>query len=529
LAWLKRELDLGAKIMRINWSWSILAAGIVAAALMISPTPKAGGQPAPAPAAAPATYCNPISLPDYPVGKRARDVVVGAPVPADDSLWLVDKQQQFRELADVTVLWHDKAWYMYPSVDMAWVSTNGGATWEHHPLNIRDVGYAPTVVKHKGKFLLMASESSVYTSDSPLGPFKELGKIPTPANLPTQIDPMLFSDDDGRLFFYWGCTPTEGIYGVELDADDPTKLKGAPVHLISFEPEKFPWQRLGDWNENPARGWIEGSWMVKQKGTYYLTYSAAGTENRTYAMGCSVGKSPLGPFEPQKNNPILRTTTGLITGTGHGSIVEGPNDSLWAFYTVKAGVAHGFERRLGMDPAFIGADGELHVSGATSLPQKFTGDKKGAEPTGWLPLNAGPRTVGSSDAPNLLGRLATDDDMRTWWQPAADDKTPTLTSRLTDNATVRAVRIIWRDVGMNTKQGANPGAFKYRVEVQTAADTWTTIIDRSQSTQDMLIDYRECAATAGTAARLVILGAPAGITPGVAEFTVFGEAGPLKH
>ena len=39
------------------------------------------------------------------------------------------------------------------------------------------------------------------------------------------------------------------------------------------------------------------------------------------------------------------------------------------------------------------------------------------------------------------------------------------------------------------------------------------------------MDYRECPPTAGTAARLVIVGAPAGITPGVAEFTVFGEVG----
>ena len=45
----------------------------------------------------PATYCNPISLPNYPLGRKARDVTVGAPVPRDDWLWLVDKQQQFRE------------------------------------------------------------------------------------------------------------------------------------------------------------------------------------------------------------------------------------------------------------------------------------------------------------------------------------------------------------------------------------------------------------------------------------------------
>ncbi|MFO0852437.1 MAG: endo-1,4-beta-xylanase [Gemmataceae bacterium] len=472
----------------------------------------------------PTTYCNPLPLPNYPIGRRARDVTTGAPVPKDDWLWLVGKQEQFRELADVSVLWHDGAWFMYPSVDMAWVSRDGGATWRHHPLNVRDLGYAPTIVNHKGKFLLMASESSVYTADAPLGPFQELGPIKLPAGVPGQIDPMLFSDDDGRLFYYWGCTPTEGIYGVELNTDDPTKVVGKPVRVIAFEPDKQPWQRLGDWNEQPARGWVEGAWMLKRNKTYYLTYAAGGTENRTYAVGCAVGKSPLGPFTPQKNNPVLRTTTGLVTGTAHGCVVEGPHNSLWAFYTVRAGVVHGFERRLGMDPAHIGEDGELHVSPASSLPQRLPTASRGAGPTGWLPLNAGPRTVGSSDADNLSGRLAADDDLRTWWQPAADDKAATLTSNLTaPGAVVRAVRVAWRDVGLNTKAGAKPGPFRYRVEVQTAADKWTTVIDRSQSTDDLLIDYRECPATPGTAARLVITGAAPGITPGVAEFTVFGE------
>jgi enterochelin esterase-like enzyme len=474
--------------------------------------------------AAPTTYCNPISLPNYPVGKRARDVKVGAAVPKDDWLWLVGKQEQFRELADVSVLWHDGAWYLYPSVDMAWVSKDGGATWRHHPLNVRDLGYAPTIVKHKGKFLLMASESSVYTADSPLGPFKELGPIVLPKGVPGQIDPMLFSDDDGRLYYYWGCTPTEGIYGVELNADNPTKVIGKPVQVVAFEPGKFPWHRLGDWNEQPARGWVEGAWVLKRDGKYYLTYAAAGTENRTYATGCSVGKTPLGPFTPQTNNPVLRTTKGLVTGTAHGCVVEGPHQSLWAFYTMQAGVVHGFERRLGMDPVTIGPDGELRVDGASSLPRRLPTSTKPSEPTGWLPLNAGPKTVGSTDAPNLSGRLAVDDDLRTWWQPAADDKTPTLTSNLTTpGAVVRAVRVVWRDVGLNTKEGAKPGAFRYRLEVQTAADKWTAVIDRSQSTDDLLIDYRECPATPGTAARLVVVGAPTGITPGVAEFTVFGE------
>jgi xylan 1,4-beta-xylosidase len=506
-------------IASVRFSGAPLGGYLVCDEVRFTPRPEPNEPEKPGPT----TYCNPISLPNYPIGRRARDVTAGAPVPKDDWLWLVDRQQQFRELADVSVVWHEGAWYLYPSVDMAWVSTDGGATWRHHPLNVRDLGYAPTIVKHKGKFLLMASESPVYSSASPLGPFQELGPIKLPSGVPGQIDPMLFSDE-GRLFYYWGCTPTEGIFGVEVDADDPTRVIGKPAKVIAFEPNKQPWQRLGDWNEQPARGWVEGAWMFKRGGKYYLTYAAAGTENRTYATGCAVGQSPLGPFVPQKINPILRSTTGLVTGTAHGCVVEGPHNSLWAFYTVRAGVVHGFERRLGMDPAHIGEDGELRVDGASSLPRRLPTAAKAAEPAGWLPLNAGPRTVGSSDAPNLSGRLAVDDDLRTWWQPASDDKAPTLASNLTTpGAVVRAVRLVWRDVGLDTKKGAKPGAFRYKVDVRTAADTWTTVIDRGRSTDDLLIDYRECPATPGTAARLVIVGAPPGITPGVAEFTVFAD------
>jgi hypothetical protein len=494
---------------------AILAAVSAAAVLL-------GAEQASTPTQPTATYCNPLSIPDYPIGVRARDIVPGTPV-GPGNMWLLDRMEQFRELADVTVLWHDRKWYMYPSVDMAWVSGDGGATWQHHPLNVRDIGYAPTVVRHKGRFLLMASESEVYTSASPLGPFTPMGRIALPPGLPSQIDPMLFSDDDGRLYYYWGCTPAGGIYGVELDTENPTRILGEPAKLIGFEPDRFPWQRVGDWNEDPNAGWIEGSWMLKRNGTYYLTYSAGGTENRTYAVGCVTSKTPLGPFTPQKNNPVLRSTSGLVTGTAHGSFVEGPNNSLWAFYTLRAAVAHGFERRLGMDPAYIGADGELHVDPPSSLPQRLTGGGRGAAHAGWVPLNANRWTTASTTAAHLTARLAVDDDLRTWWQPDAGDKAPLLTSTLVGNATVRAIRIAWRDIGIDTRRGIAPGPFRYRVEVRNAPDTWTTVLDRSHSTEDLLIDYRECPPTRGDAARLVILGVPRGITPGVAEFTVFGD------
>jgi hypothetical protein len=41
--------------------------------------------------------------------------------------------------------------------------------------------------------------------------------------VPGLSDPMLFSDDNGRLYLYFGTTASGGIWGVELDADRPTR------------------------------------------------------------------------------------------------------------------------------------------------------------------------------------------------------------------------------------------------------------------------------------------------------------------
>jgi hypothetical protein len=472
-----------------------------------------------APATSPTRLINPLPLPNYPIGKLVREVAPGQPHRAP-GLWLAEATRQYRELADPSALWHEGKWYLYPSVDMAWVSVDEGRTWQHHPLNIRDVGYAPTVVHHAGRFLLMASHSEIYAGPTPLGPFTALGKLllPSVPGLPVPIDPMLFSDE-GRLFYYWGCTPNSGLWGVELDPADPTRPLGAPRELIPFRPDTYAFERVGSFNQNPNTGWMEGAWMIKEHGRYYLTYSAGGTQYRTYTMGAYVGDSPLGPFRPQQRNPIFRTTAGLVTGTAHGCIVRGPRDRLWVFYTVFAGVAHGFERRLGLDLVEFDANGELHIPPATSTPQPLPGDAATAP---WLPLNESEPNFGSSSAPNAPGRLAADNSLTTWWLPAPDDSAPTLTAHFSAPATLHAARVIWYDVGLDTTAGRNPGAFQYRIEAETAPNVWTTIIDRSASTEDLLIDYRECLPVAATRARLVIVGHPPGIRPGVAEFTVFG-------
>ena len=98
-------------------------------------------------------------------------------------------------------------------------------------MNVYDVGYAPTIMAHGGAFYLTASEAPLFRSDSPLGPWEEVGPLLTPAGepLPHYQDPMCFSDDDGRVYIYWGLG-SPGIYGAELDPDNPPQRPHDNLH-----------------------------------------------------------------------------------------------------------------------------------------------------------------------------------------------------------------------------------------------------------------------------------------------------------
>ena len=90
-------------------------------------------------------------------------------------------------------------------------------------------------------------------------------------------------------------------------------------------------------------------------------------------------------------------------------------------------------------------------------------------------------------------------------------------------STINAVRIVWREVGLDTQRGISPGPIRYQVELETAEGQWKTILDRSQSQEDLMTDYRECVREVGNRARLVVFDWPKGIVPAVSEFTVFGN------
>ncbi|MBE7030265.1 MAG: hypothetical protein E7409_02425 [Ruminococcaceae bacterium] len=458
------------------------------------------------------TYCNPMKVENYPMGYEAPD---------------------HRSLADPSVIYYEGKWYMYPSYGMAYVSEDF-ITWKHHPIQPVDIGYAPTVVVHKGKIYLCANGDSamLYVADNPLGPFEQVGHMCYPNGEKVDgPDKMLFSDDDGRLYLYFTQNFTDkesgiAIYGVELDGDNPTKALTDPIHLIGFHPE-HTWECFGARSQHKGLGWIEGAWMVKINGRYYLTYSGSGTAFGTYATGAYYSdEGPLSGFVYQKRNPICSRNYGLTRGGGHGSIVEGPNGTYWSFYTIPISYSFKFERRIGMDPIEVDQNGEIMMVTNTDTPQWAPGavaDPYHNGATDLVPLTINMPVYASGSAPGRDPLYAVDENLQSWWQPAAEDDEKSLTVDLRGSYLASAMRIIWRDVNINIAEGRCPGAFQYKVEVSTDEKNWVTVVDKTANTTDYAVDYETFETVPANFVRLTVTGTPEGIEAGVIDFTVFGK------
>lgn len=479
------------------------------------------------------TYCNPICIEDVP-GARALDAILGR----HD----VRAYNDYRSIADPSVIYHDGKWIMYPSYGFAYV-TEDFVYWKKVDigLDINNIRFSPAVVNFRGKWYMSGhSVSGMYVSDSPLGPFKHCGNITdVNGNEVRPLDGCYLADGD-RLYFYWAkiMRPENGedmelvigTVGVECDPDEPWRFITEPVWINKFSPEK-EWERHGEHNQNERIGWIEGQWMIKIDGRYYLLYSGSGTQFATYATGIVYSdEGPLSGFKRQQNHdPLTRKPYGLVRGAGHGSIVEGPDNTYWIFYTCLFGYNYKYERRVCMDVLGIDENGELYCPELSETPQFAPGVKKNPEKrngTGLLPLTFMQPASASSNTNGREPIYATDDSVLTWWQPKPEDTDKILTIDLGSEKGyyIEALRIIWRDIGMDTLDGITPGPFKYIAEYsEPNSDEWKVFVDASGNDRDLCIDYRQFEGCIARRVRLKIVGSPKGIEPGVTSFTVFGK------
>lgn len=467
------------------------------------------------------SYVNPLPLPEYPLGNWTQK-----PSPSMDR-WLKGYVQDFRELADPSAMYYDGRWYLYPSVSMAYVSSDF-KTWTHHRIQPEKIGdgYAPSVVCHKGKFYMVGCFAGLYVADNPLGPFRELGPIRKPdgTSISDKIfDPMVFSDK-GDLYLYYHA---KGLYGTRLNSKDPTKMDTEPI-LLAYPSSDHEWERYGEYNEDPRRSFMEGVWMFEHNGTYYLTFTSPGTANSTYALGAYTGTSPLGPFSYQKRNPVLRKTTGVVPGSGHGSIVEGPGHTLWAFVTSTVGNYHVFERRIGLYPVGIDENGEIFGVPCRDVPLWAPGVSDNpcdGNETGYLPVSVRTIARASSCAEGRTADYAIDDYCRSWWEPSAGDASPELIVDFKNTYDIAAVRIMWAEPNLDHNNGIWPGAVRFQIFSQPRkSDSWDLIVDCSSNAEDYLIDYRTFEITKSRRIKLVISATAPGVRVGVSEMTVYGKA-----
>ena len=295
------------------------------------------------------TYCNPLDLPYryQHINEQGR-------------------RYAFREGADPTLVLFKGTYYLFVSMSAGFFYSDDLLHWDFHAdpdLEIYD--YAPDVREIGGYLYFCASSRSkpcpILRSADPLHEKFEPVAAPFPF-----WDPDLFLDDDGRLYLYWGCTNTDPIWGVELDRETLQPL-GEKVPLIYGDPAHLGYERAGENGVvdkegsvvykhlaplfNAATGkiempaamlaqagmtneqltklflsvgapYIEGAFMTKHAGKYYLQYACPGTQYNVYADGVYVGEGPLGPFVRQASNPFSAVPGGFATGAGHGSTVQ---------------------------------------------------------------------------------------------------------------------------------------------------------------------------------------------------------------
>ena len=443
---------------------------------------------------------------------------------------------------DVTVIETGGKYYMCCTGGGMWVSDDL-LNWEF--TRVEHVPSAPDLVEYNGKFYLTGNSDHVYVADHPLGPYTDLGVFqntgPVENGWNGGFDTKIFVDDDNQPYLFWPGRGISGIYGVKLDKKDLTKFDGVPTHLFGFNP-MHAWERYGEANEYPTVAWIEGPWVIKRNGIYYMEYSASGTQWKSYAEGYYTATSPLGPYTYAANNPLLQKTQGLVTGTAHGSIIKlKGKDEWWQFYTIVLSSPPG-GRRIGMDKVTFDSDGLMYCT-ITDTPQPAPGTvaKEGVPASIPVSINkvagSDPLSKWSSEKPGYPAAFADDNYSGTVWMPADDDKEPYIMIDLGPATRFDVVQLFKVDAVRIMFTGARrgrptPGApapalpvYKYKVDVSMDGEHFTTVLDKTKNTVSKDTIFDEFPSTECRFARLTITDWPKESPLGVIEVTFFGTPG----
>ena len=242
-------------------------------------------------------------------------------------------------------------WRIFSSTDMV--------TWKDHGTCLSPEtfswssgdAYAAQCVQRNGKFYWYVSvghksdENSkggfsigVAVSDKPTGPFKDaIGKALITNEMTTDmkhgwddIDPTVFIDDNGQAYLYWG----NGSCKYVKLKENMTEMDGP---ITSFKPKNY----------------IEGPWVYKRKGLYYLIYASEGTKPEMIEY-CTA-KSPEGPWEYkgiiEENVPNSFTT--------HPGIIDFKGKTYFFYHNGALPTGGSYRRSICVDYMYYNPDGTI--------------------------------------------------------------------------------------------------------------------------------------------------------------------------
>ena len=308
-------------------------------------------------------------------------------------------------------------------------------------------------------------------------------------------DPAFFTDDDGKLYMYNGSSNRYPIYGVELNRKTLQPV-GTRKEMYLLEPYRYGWQRFGENMDNTFLDpFIEGSWMTKHNGKYYLQYGAPGTEFSGYADGVIVGDNPLGGFAPQ-SDPLSYKPGGFSRGAGHGSTFQDKFNNWWHISTSIICVKNTFERRIGIWPAGFDKDDVMYCNTAFGdYPQYLpssTGEGPGVRPK-WYLLNYKKPVTVSSTLGSYYANNAVDESIKTYWSAATANRGEWLQTDLGNISTVNAVQINYadQDVDSNRLGKWNDQYHQYILYSSLDGKKWNVLVDKSINKTDIPHDYIE--------------------------------------
>jgi xylan 1,4-beta-xylosidase len=309
-------------------------------------------------------------------------------------------------------------------------------------------------------------------------------------------DPDFFTDDDGKLYMYNGSSNRYPIYGIELNRKTMQPI-GTRKEMYFLEDWRYGWQRFGEhWDNTFLDPFIEGSWMTKHNGKYYLQYGAPGTEFSGYADGVIVGETPLGPFTPQ-SDPLSFKPGGFARGAGHGSTFQDNYKNWWHVSTISISVKNNFERRIGIWPAGFDKDDVMYMDAAFGdyphyLPASLNRSGAGVF-TGWMLLNYKTPVEVSSTLGGYHANNAVDEDIKTYWSAATGNKGEWIQTDLGNVNTVNAVQINYadQDVDSNRLGKWNDQYHQYKLYYSLDGKKWNILVDKSNNKTDVPHDYVE--------------------------------------